>query len=90
MFRQTMCPQTKSLGRSIPRTLRPLDDAALRYCVPWTWRPRPMCPNPGLHQCTSQDKGNIVQGYSILSTIKCIKDNHRSKAAMPYGKLKIC
>ncbi len=28
MFRQTMCPQTKSLGRSIPRTMCPLDNAA--------------------------------------------------------------
>ncbi len=42
-------PKTKSLGRSVPRTERPFDDAALGYCVPWIWRPWPMCPDPGLH-----------------------------------------
>jgi hypothetical protein len=31
---RTMCPQTKSLGRSVPWTLRPLDDAALGHVVP--------------------------------------------------------
>ncbi len=31
---RTMCPQTKSLGSSIPWPIRPLDDAALGHVVP--------------------------------------------------------
>ncbi len=31
---RTMCPQPKSLGRSVPCTIRPLDDAALGHVVP--------------------------------------------------------
>jgi hypothetical protein len=31
---RTMCSQTKSLGRSVPWTMRPLDNASLGYVVP--------------------------------------------------------
>ncbi len=47
-------PNEKS--RLVPRTMCLLDNAALGYCVPWTWRPTPMCSDPGLHKGTCQDK----------------------------------
>jgi|688.fasta_scaffold313340_1 hypothetical protein len=33
MCPRIMYPQTKSLGSSVPWTMRPLEDAALGYCV---------------------------------------------------------
>jgi hypothetical protein len=45
-----MCPQTKSLGCSVPWKMRPLVDASLLRCVPWTSRPWPMCPDSGPHR----------------------------------------
>jgi hypothetical protein len=67
MCPRTMCSQNKSLGHSVPRTMSPLGNAALEYCVAWTWRPLLMCPDPVLHPGTCQYKLHIL-AYDMWTT----------------------
>ncbi len=58
MCPRTMCPRTKSLGCSIPRTMRPLDNASLEQCIPlskFPIYPWPVCPDPVRRQGICRD-----------------------------------
>ncbi len=57
-----MCPRTKVLRRSVPRTMRPLDNA------PWS-----MCPDPGPQQLLRETWSHSLSGlWYLIKTCQLI------------------
>jgi hypothetical protein len=74
MCPRSMCPQTKSLELTVSRTIH----RSLGWCDPRILRRWLMCPDPGLHWSTCQDKILLVMYAKLrLFTVQPYLTQHK-------------